>query len=224
MMTLTAQLRRTITEDWKSCFESLGVYKPMWLGRRIGPFFQGICLERSSGSTSYIPTSHLHCLCRDFPVVSLTLGQRLLSPRSGSEERILVQFHRTHFEDAARRLTAASLLPLDGPWGLGDLISAVQMYQTLGRPDSRYPIFPFEDVVMAAVWLGERDQARSTIAEYQETITGWPESVTSRFGGNVAWASKFRQLVDNRKALQNLADANAERLKIRDLPRIEMLV
>jgi hypothetical protein len=153
----------------------------------------------------------------------LTLGQRLLSPRSGSEERILVQFHGAHFEHAARRLMAASLLPLDEPWGLSDLISAVQTYQTLGRPDSKYPIFPFEDVVMAAVWLGEHDQARSAIAEYQEIITGWPENVTARFGGNVAWASKLHQLIDNPKALRDVADANAERLKVRNLPRIEML-
>ncbi|MDE5440903.1 hypothetical protein GWG65_05435 [Bradyrhizobium sp. CSA207] len=135
----------------------------------------------------------------------------------------MVQFHETHFEDAARRLTAASLLPLDRPWGLSNLISAVQMYQTLGRPDSRYPIFPFEDVVMAAIWLGEHDQARSAIAEYRETIAGWPENVTARFGGNVAWESKLRQLIDNPKALRDLADANAERLKVRSLPRIEML-
>lgn len=223
MMTLTASLKRAITDDWKSCFEGLGVYKPMWLGRRVGPFFQGVCLERSSGGTSYNPTSHIHCLCRDFPVVSLTLGQRLLSPRSGTQERILVQFHETHFEDAARRLAAASLLSLVDPWSLSDLISAVQTYETLGRPDSKYPIFPLEDIVMAAAWLGEYDQALSAVAEYEETTAQWPKDVKARLGGNIARASELRQLIDNPKALRDLAEANAERLKVRSLPRIEML-
>ncbi len=76
---------------------------------------------------------------------------------------------------------------------------------------------------MAAVWLGERDRAKSAIAEYQETIAGWPENVTARFGGNVAWTSKLWELIDNPKALRDSADANAERLKIPNLPRIEML-
>lgn len=223
MIKLTAELKRSITEDWRSCFKSLGVYKPMWLGRLVGPFFQGVCLERSSGSTSYIPTSHLHCLCRDFPVVSLTLGQRLLLPRSGSEERILVQFHRDHFEDAARRLRAASLLPLERSWGLADLTSAVQTYQTLGRPDSRYPIFAFEDVVMAAVWLGECDRAKSAVAEYEKIVAGWPENITARFDGNITWARKLREIIDNPRTLRDLADANAEKLKVRNLPQTEML-
>jgi hypothetical protein len=223
MIELTAALKRSITEDWNSLFLELGVYQPMWLGRRVGPFFQGICLERNSGNASYLPTSHIRCLCGDFPVVSLALGQPLSSATSGTQERISVQFHQAHFDDAARRVRAASLLPLSDSWGLVDLVTAIETYRELGRPDSKYPVFLFEDVVMAATWLGELDRAESAIAEYQEATAHWPENVMARFGGSVAWASKLRQLISNPKGIRDMVDANAKKLKAQHLPQAEML-
>jgi len=195
----------------------------MWLGRLVGPFFQGICLERNSGNASYVPTSHIHCLCRDFPVINLTLGQRLLSPRSGTQERISVQFHEAHFVEAAERLSRFSLLPLRASWGLHDLISAVEAYQALGRPDSKYPVFPFEDVVMAAVWLGDIDQAKAALAKYESIASAWPENILPRYGGHRAWVESLRRLMDDPNVLRETARNHAERLKVTQLPKVEML-
>lgn len=170
-----------------------------------------------------MPTSHIHCLCRAFPVVSLTLGQRLLSPRSGTQERISVQFHEAHVVEAAERLSRASLLPLGASWGLRDLITAVEAYQALGRPDSKYPVFLFEDVVMAAAWLGDIDQAKASLAGYESIASAWPENILSRYGGHRAWGEGLRRLIDDPNALREATKNHAEKLEVTQLPKVEML-
>lgn len=222
-MTLTAPLKRSITSDWKRCFEGMGVYKPMWLGRLIGPFFQGVCLERSSGNADYLPTSHIHCLCSDFPGVSLTLSQRLRSRRSDTTERISVQFHKGHFEEAAERLKMASVLPVAGSWGLRQLISAVDVYRGLGQLESIYPVFPFEDVVRAAVWLGDLDQASAAIAKFKSITSTWPENVLAQHGGHRAWIEGLHRMTQHPEVLRQSAESHVQTLKVAHLPRMEML-
>jgi len=223
MITLTAPLKRSITSDWKTKFHNLDVYKPMWLGRLVGPFFHGIRLERSSGNNSYLPISHIHCLCRDFPVVSLTLSQDLLSKRSGTQERISAQFHEAHFPQAAVRLREASLLPFADSWGLRDLIAATDRYQKLGRSDANCPVSLFESVVLAAAWLGDLDKAEASLAKYEAIASSWPENILARCGGHHAWADSLRRLFGNPNALREAADLHAEKLKVIQLPKVEML-
>jgi hypothetical protein len=195
----------------------------MWLGRLVGPFFQGVCLERSSGNADYLPTSHIHCLCRDFPAVGFTLGQRLRSVRSGATERISVQFHKAHFEEAAERLARASVLRLADAWGLHDLISAVEVYRGLGEVTSMYPLSAFESVVMAAVWLGDLDQASTAIAKYESITSMWPECILARHGGHRAWIEGLQRLTENPEALREAAESHIKALKLAHLPRVEML-
>lgn len=222
MNTLTAPLKKQITSDWRTKFEDFGIYQSMWLGRVVGPLFQGICLERSSGNSSYLPTTHIHCLCRDFPVVSLTLAQRLLSSRSGSEERITVQFHEARFAEAAQRLRDASLLPLSGTWELRDLIASVEPFRKIGLSDAKYPVALFESVVLTAGWLGQIDQANSLLAKYEACAADWPDNILARCGGYRMWANSLRELVENQIELKRITECHAEKLKVAQLPRVEM--
>jgi hypothetical protein len=63
MIKLTPPLKRQITHAWNERFPQMGVFEPMWLMRRIGPVVQGICLNRSSTGTDYIPITHIYDLC-----------------------------------------------------------------------------------------------------------------------------------------------------------------
>ena len=73
---LTA-VARDLTRDWATLFPGFGVWRPLRLLRRLGPWVQGITLERTSAGDEYRPTAHVHALTRDFPTISLTLASPL---------------------------------------------------------------------------------------------------------------------------------------------------
>jgi len=74
---LTPAVARALTRDWATEFPAFAVWRPLRLLRRLGPWVQGITLERSSAGDDYRPTAHVHALTRDFPVISLTLASPL---------------------------------------------------------------------------------------------------------------------------------------------------
>jgi hypothetical protein len=37
MSKLTSAMKQKFTKDWHELFPQFGVYKPMWLARRVGP-------------------------------------------------------------------------------------------------------------------------------------------------------------------------------------------
>lgn len=223
MVTLTPALRRKITSDWRAEFGALGTYKPMWLGRLVGPFFQGVCLERNSGNASYLPTSHIHFLGLDWSTVSLTLAQRLRSVRSGTSETISVRFHEAHCAEAAERLKQASLLSLEQPWGLRDLILAVDAFQRLGYVASYSSVAEFECVVLAAAMLGDTEQAQASLAHFEAVASAWPANFLHHRGGVRSWADRLRRLIDKPDSLWDAARRNAEKLKAVGLPRNDLV-
>src|SRR5689334_8250555 len=109
MTKLDAGAARRITEDWATAFPGFGVYRPLRILRRLGPLVQGVTLERSSSGNDYLPTAHVHALTRSFPVISLTLAERLAG-NSGVEQRIKLSDHESSFAWAVDRLRSQSHL------------------------------------------------------------------------------------------------------------------
>ena len=201
----------------------MAVYQSMWLARRVGPLVQGVCLERDSVGGAYFPTTHLHNLCRPFPAMSLSLSQRLLSERSGTQERIAIQFHEQHYREAAQRLTQASLLPLIGNLTLRQVLEAHRGYRELSRPDSKYPVLLFEDGILLLAWSGQREQAAGLIDQYIGEMRDWPATVMARFGGVGGWEKKMVESIENPGNLQLTAQSQAQELKAADLPLAQLL-
>ena len=135
----------------------------------------------------------------------------------------MAQFHDAHFADAAERLRKASLLPLAAAWGLGDLTEAVEVYQKMGRFDSKYPVSLFESIVMAAGCLGDIHRASAALAKYEAVASTWPGNILARCGGHRPWAESLRRLINDPEALREAAKRHAEKLKVSHLPRVEML-
>lgn len=121
-MKLSPAIKEQITTDWKAPFPDLGIYKPMWLLRRVGPLVSGICLERDSGNDAYRPTCHVHNLAKESATVSLSLADPLRTVKTGAPETIKAGFHHQWFADAAVRLQRQAQIPLGGPIQLEDLI------------------------------------------------------------------------------------------------------
>jgi hypothetical protein len=223
MIRFTSALRRQITEDWRKLFPQMAIYQPMWLARRIGPLIQGICLERDSGSGGYFPTTHLHNLCRSFPVLSLSMAQRLLNERSGTQERIPVQFHEQRYGKAAQQLAQASLLPLTGDLNLHQVLDAQRAYRELNRPDSKYPVLLFEDGVLLAAWSGQHGRAEELLNQHTSEMRYWPANVLTRYGGVDSWKTKMLEKVENPKELQITAESQEHKLKVTNLPFAQFL-
>jgi hypothetical protein len=220
MTTLTPTLQRAVTADWNQHFGGLGLYKPMQLGRLVGPFYQGICLERDARDARYYPTAHIHCLGIDFPTVSLTLKQRLKGGKFGTDRAISIQSHAKHFAEAAAQLAQASLLPLTGPWGLKDLLRAVNTFDKAGP---HYTLAPFEAAVIGAAWLGDKAQANAALTTALSIIATWPARVlASRDGGLDKWEESLRRLIDDADVLRSETSGNIKKLKVGKLPQIEM--
>ncbi|MFD3381256.1 MULTISPECIES: hypothetical protein [unclassified Streptomyces] len=100
-----------ITSDWAEVFPDFSVWRSLHLLRRIGPVVQGVILDKSTAGDQYYPTVHIHSLAQDFPVISLTLAQRLVKG-AGVQESIDVGRHSEGFRSAAARLESQSELPL----------------------------------------------------------------------------------------------------------------
>lgn len=222
MKALTRPVREQVTRDWKGRFDKFGIFRPMWLGRIVGPIFQGICLEQSSAGTSYAPTTHIHFLCRTFPVVSLTLAQRLLSSRSGTNDSISLQFHDSRLAGAADALEKAALLSLSDAWGLSELIDATERYRALGTLDAKYPLTLLDGVVLTASWLGRKQDAQLLLDRYGAQAARWPEAVFRRFGGHGAWVSDVERQLGDHAELAAVAEQQLQALKLADLPRFDM--
>ncbi len=207
MVTLTKKVKREITEDWRAQFPSLEVFCPMHLLRRCGPVLHGICLESDSGNASYLPTAHIHCLCKPFPIISLLLSQRLLTQSGRSDDRIRAEFHASRLGDAAERLRHQSLLPLDGPLSLKGIVSACERYRTMGKADSAFPIHYFETIVLLHVWAGDYAQATDRLSAYATEMATWHPEIMEREGGLRRWHEKLRHRIEAKQAIHDVVAA-----------------
>jgi hypothetical protein len=199
------------------------IYQPMRLVRRVGPLVQGICLDRDSSNAAYLPTLHVHCLCREFSVVSLNLGQPLVSVRSGTAERLSVQFHAQKYREACERLVASSLLPVTGDWTMSQVLAAFEAYRNLNRPDSRFPISLMEDAVSLWTWLGQNDRAQDLADQYGAEAKSWPEIVLVRQGGWDAWRNSLHTIAFSTDSLRKRVTEQTEYLKLLEAPVAELL-
>lgn len=223
MTTLSAARKKSITRDWQKLVPQFAALRPMSLVRRVGPLVQGICLDRDSSNSAYLPTTFVHCLCRPFPVLSLTLGQPLLASRSGTIQRISVQFHSTHYVEACNRLLAASLMRVDGDWRLSDLLYAYTNYRQLGRPDSRYPVLLIEDAISVCAWLGNESDASRMVIEACDEAKHWPENVLARREGLSEWESSLKGIAASGKELRRIAEEQVDLLRLGSAPVCQLL-
>lgn len=147
---------RRITRDWDMQLPGFDVWKPMHLLRRVGPVLQGVALERSRSGDYYFATSHVHALTREFPVISLSLGHRVLRS-SGQPEQI--DASEAHLSDVAARLIEQTDHSIrETPPAIDDLIVAYQRAAVtrhrLGQPPA---VMEMEDSILVAA-LSERHE------------------------------------------------------------------
>jgi hypothetical protein len=189
-----AALKASITADWAACFPALGVLKPLWLARRVGPMLQGIRLERDAGNDNYRPMAFTHCLC--LPSDSLTLGtvQTLRTKKTNAPDSVSVPGHPTRHVEAAARLASQSLLPFDRPFSVAELVAALQRHGTVVGVTQ--PIWAITDAVAILCWAEDRAQAEALIVRSIAEAKTWPLGLGRRRDWWVEWEAKLRGLLE----------------------------
>jgi hypothetical protein len=222
MTKLTPTVKRQLIRDWQALAPQFAIFEPMRIGRRVGPLVQGICLDRDSSNAAYLPTLHVHCLCQPFPSISLELRQPLLTRRSGTVERISVQFHEVHYREARERLLASSLLPVEGDWRLSEVIHAYEKYQQFDFADP-YPTLRMRDAVSICAWLDEGERASALVARYVEEAAGWPGRILQRHGGISGWEDSLAALARSGDELRATVLEQIDSHRLQGLPVSDLL-
>ncbi|MFE6068361.1 hypothetical protein [Streptomyces sp. NPDC056525] len=192
-----------LTKEWAAEFPGFDTWKSLRLLRRIGPVVQGICLDRTTGGDGYIPTAHVHALTREFPVVSLMLGQRLARP-SGTPDPVLFARHERDFAHAASALRQQSRLPLDEVPSL-DAIVREYHAEARGRLEKGHgaAVLEMEDSVLVAAAAGRDELAGEGLALARELAAAWPKSsMPFDWPGAEAWLDGLAARAGDREALQ----------------------
>ncbi|MGO1069769.1 hypothetical protein [Lysobacter sp. CA199] len=223
MSQLTVASKKQITADWGRIFPSLVEYKPLQLVRRIGPYVQGISLDRRTGNDVYVPTTFLHSLCSPAENLSLSLSQPLLSERAGLPKPIKVAFHAAHLEEAAAKLRNASVLPLAGDITLDELFTAYARHRTVSLLESKYPIHLMMDAVSAAAWLGDGSRASARARLYLEEAKTWPDNILAREGGYAAWSDTLNRIAGSTDELREVVNDQIKRLGLEKIPASDLL-
>lgn len=216
--------KKQISQDWLAEFPALGILKPMFLARRMGPFVQGVCLDVDRWNERYLPYTLLHCLCRPSSSVSLTLAQPLLTTRTNYPDKISFRSHVERYKEAAERLGKCSLLPLVGPIIIDQVLDAYSTFRSLREPSSGYPFPLFEDAVLLLVWNDQGERALRLLEQQVGEMAGWPDFVLNKIGGLSTWREAMLEKVKNPEQVKATVEKQIVDLKVGSLPVGELLV
>jgi len=212
-MKITTAEAKAITQDWQNYFPSLGAYKSLHLMRRCGPVLVGLCLNRSSSDHIYKPTFHCHCLLRKFPTISLSLAVQLKAP-NGSDAAISTKSHETKLRDAAAKMRALALLPLDVNFGIDEFDVACS--QWLQQQQTPYWPAVMEDRILLYAWAG-KDYTKA-LGEAEMALKAWPAFVTDKLGGISSWMTRVEQVAGNHDALASVLASEIYAHRVARLP------
>jgi hypothetical protein len=223
---LNKSVEKQITDDWHRELPNLGIYKPRWLMRRVGPLLVGICLDRDSGGDVYKPIFHVHCLGKEAPAVFLTLLTQLRSERSGGPDFVQVRFHDEKYKEAAARMVRQSLLPLEGDLTFEQIIAAYRTYlqSSWGRLT---PVLLYRDMIILLAWGGRQVEALKFLAQClrleRQTDLVSDDAAFRQVGGRTAFEVECRKLIDNPALIQQTLDSQIAALGVGNLPTANLI-
>lgn len=218
--TFNTALKASITADWAAKFPTLGVLKPLWLARRVGPMLHGIRLERDSSNDNYRPMAFTHCLCLPSDVLTLGTVQTLRTKRTNAPDAVTVVGHPTRYAEAAARLASQSLLPFERAFSVAELLAALQRHGSVVGVTQ--PIWAITDAVAVHCWAEQRAEAEALIVRSIEEARTWPLGLGRRRDWWGAWEAKLRALLER----QDYAETVVAQIGVHglsELPSSELL-
>ncbi|MEH0423268.1 hypothetical protein [Streptomyces sp. B21-083] len=210
---------RRVTKDWAAVFPGFTVWRPLHLLRRIGPVVQGVCLDRSTSGDGYLPTVHVHALTREFPVISLTLGQRL-ERSSGQPETVLFARHEEEFQRAVDTLKAQSRLSLDMPPSLERIVKEYHSSSSARQEAGFSPaVVEMEDSILIAAAANRRDLVEDGLSLAADLAGKWPKArLPLTWVSAVAWLDGIRSKAGD---LETLAETVSGQVAAHKLDKLK---
>ncbi|MEE4494954.1 hypothetical protein [Streptomyces sp. BE230] len=214
-MKTDAATAKQVTADWARAFDGFDIWRPLRLLRRIGPLVQGITLDRSTSGDAYFPTVHIHALTRPFPVISLTLGQRLASS-SDMQESIRFTDHAEEYLDAARRLVGQARLSVDAPPTVGEVVTELRASAIAQHGMGWLPaVQEVEDSILIPSASGDRDLAEEGLQLAQDLVKKWPKHrLPLDWVGEKAWITSLSMEADNVEGLRAIIESQVKAHKL----------
>ena len=224
---LTPPIEKKITQDWAREFPGMGIYKKRWLMRRAGPLLIGICLDRDSHGDLYKPVFHVFFLARNWngKNPALTLYTELRTVRTNAPDDVEVRWHEKKYLDAVERMKRQSLLPLEGPVVLDQVLQAYREHHRrmpLGCASLTANVVLMSDVIMLLAWCGRREEAEQALEEVLATVTDESE-YRHPYGSRQAFETAMREAIEHPETLREQVERQITRLGVEQLPVSELL-
>lgn len=216
--------KRVVMSDWKKHFPELGIVRADTLGRRIGPFLQGVYVQYGSGMTDYVPSTFLTYLTDELTGgFYLGLHQRLRNFRSERryEYWITASKHVGESEEAARALQNDSVLSFNKSIGFNELVLAHERYLQTTR--SVWALNVLESLVRFCAWADRMELGEKFLTEFvgRQRVEVTEGSMT---GPEAAEAeAKLRHWLSNPKLIRDAADAAFSLGRLSKLPVVEIV-
>ncbi|MBO1336430.1 hypothetical protein [Streptomyces sp. VRA16 Mangrove soil] len=161
----------------------------------------------------------MHSLVRDFPVVSLELGQRLHGS-SGVQEAIQLKQHAEHFRSAAVRLEEQSRLPLRRMPEIREIVEALRDFARAAQRH-RQPMAALElqDSVLIPAASGDRAEVAESLRLAEDLSAGWSKYESPPgWESTSAWLDWLADSAQDSAALNALVDQQVTKLGLAGLP------
>ncbi|MDO6705958.1 hypothetical protein [Photobacterium sp. 1_MG-2023] len=224
MKKLTPLIKKKITKQWHDEFTGLGIYKSMWLLRRVGFFVQGICLDRDSTNSNYLPIFHVHNLVgQKDDVISLTLRTPFRQISNGVPFHITLLQHEKSFSEYVLDFKAQMPLPLEGGISCDEMIKAYENYIANGQYETRYPLSQYFDMLCLFIWCDRIDEAKVFFDDVRDKIDSWPNDVTRYMGERITDFNNLQSYIDNPEVMRATIETTIERLGFAGIPSGELI-
>lgn len=220
---LTPSIRKKITNDWYSELQSLVIYEPLHLLRRLGPFLEGIVLDRSSGNEDYLATFHLHNLA----ILSdgeINLG--LYTPfcnSKGAKYRITVLHHDKSFREIISSFKKQFPLKVEGSVRCDALLQAYQKYIDENGALTQYPRSQWFDMLTALIWCNRLMEAKVFYDKCISDMASWPDRVKEYSQNKLQEFYNLKSWIEHPEAMKSNVEESLEQLHAQNLPSAELL-
>lgn len=216
-------MRVKVLSDWNAEFPDLVAYRPLWLGRIVGPLFQGINLYRNSAYDSYVPFPHVHCLCRtDWDEPALNPGDRVREPRSHADFWIRAGLHEEEYKIAAQSVRDQTLVPLDGPVTLDQVVHAYRWF-IMSRDVWRWLESLREDLASIFAYYGRMEDATAVLCDAAADMRTWPDLRGLPDEDPQFWLEQQTARINDVEGLHCTVEENIVKMKMQKLPRQDLI-
>lgn len=226
-----------ITKDWANAFPEFGIYKPLWIGRRIGPIVHGIYFETRringfkyhKGGGAYRPLQFMFCLTEIFDATkkNLPISIMKIPSKIGVRTSIDLGLHDDYFKQTAAFIREDSIIPLAHTLSVTQLI---EIYQERVSLNIDFVPKLLTDTIQISIYLKDKTLSLNLLDENSIKYMDRLKFSDKMLGTNNAkdefdfWYARQIHYIENPQILFEQVEENAKILEVGKLPYMDILL